>query len=49
MGAMLEPYLKRSAGATEADVGVTFLIIGGVYMISAPIGGLVSCLDLSFS
>ena len=39
---MLEPHLKREAGATQADVGVTFLILGGVYMFSSPIGGLVS-------
>ena len=39
---MLEPHLKRKAGATQADVGVTFLILGGVYMFSSPIGGLVS-------
>jgi len=38
---MLEPHLKRKAGATQADVGVTFLILGGVYMLSSPIGGLI--------
>ena len=39
---MLEPHLKRKAGASQSDVGLTFLILGGVYMISSPIGGLVS-------
>ena len=39
---MLEPHLKRKAGASQSDVGITFLILGGVYMISSPIGGLVS-------
>ena len=41
---MLEPHLKRKAGASQTDVGLTFLILGGVYMISSPIGGLVSFL-----
>ena len=39
---LLEPHLKRRAGATQVDVGMTFLIAGGVYMISSAIGGLVS-------
>ena len=39
---MMEPYLERKASASQYDVGMTFLIFGGVYMISAPIGGLVS-------
>ena len=39
---MLEPHLKRKAGASQSDVGITFLILGGVYMVSSPIGGLVS-------
>ena len=39
--AMLEPHLKRNAGATQTDVGITFLIYGSVYMISSPIAGLV--------
>ena len=41
---MLEPYLKRKAGADQEDVGVTFLILGAVYMFSSLIGGLVSSL-----
>ena len=45
---MLEPHLKRSAGATQGDVGVTFLILGGVYMTSSPIGGLVSICAFSY-
>ena len=39
--AMLEPHLKRNAGATQTDVGITFLIYGSAYMISSPIAGLV--------
>ena len=45
---MLEPHLKRKAGASQSDVGITFLILGGVYMISSPIGGLVSIDILNF-
>ena len=44
--AMLEPHLKRNAGATQTDVGITFLIYGSVYMISSPIAGLV-CPELN--
>ena len=39
---MLEPHLKGKAGASQGDVGLTFLILGGVYMIGSPIAGLVS-------
>ena len=46
---MLEPHLKRNAGASQADVGLTFLILGGIYMISSPIGGLVSFMELEIS
>ena len=38
---MLEPHL-RSAGATQSQVGITFLILGGVYMVTTPIAGYVS-------
>ena len=41
---MLEPYLKRKAGADQEDVGVTFLILGAVYMFSSLIGGVASSL-----
>ena len=40
--AMLEPHLKNSAGATQSQVGVTFLILGGIYMLTTPIVGYVS-------
>jgi hypothetical protein len=43
---MLEPHLKRNAGASQGDVGLTFFILGGVYMISSPIVGLVSFINL---
>ena len=36
---MLEPHLKRKAMASQAEVGVSFLIFGGVYMAISPIGG----------
>ncbi len=40
--AMLEPHLKREAGATQFDVAMTFLILGGCYMLTTPIWGYVS-------
>ena len=36
---MLEPHLKRIAMASQAEVGVSFFILGGVYMAISPIGG----------
>ena len=39
---MLEPHLKDAAGATQTEVGLTFLILGGVYMATTPITGYVS-------
>lgn len=43
---MLEPHLKE-AGATQSQVGLTFLILGGVYMATTPIAGYVTlnCLN----
>ena len=38
---MLEPHLKDSAGANQTQVGLTFLILGGVYMATTPITGYV--------
>ena len=37
---MLEPHLK-SAGATQMQVGLTFFILGGVYMFLTPVTGYV--------
>ena len=45
---MLEPHLKRKAGADQTDVGVTFLILGAVYIFSSLIGGLVSSLVITY-
>ena len=45
--AMLEPHLKRQANASQIDVGLTFLIIGGVYMLSCPGCGFVSIVFIS--
>ena len=39
---MLEPHLKRKADADQTDVGVTFLILGAVYMFSSLTGGVAS-------
>jgi hypothetical protein len=38
---MLEPHLA-SVGATTNDVGVTFLVLGAVFMVSTPLAGMVS-------
>jgi hypothetical protein len=38
---MLEPHLRNEANATQTEVGVTFFIQGGIYMISNPIAGIV--------
>ena len=45
---MLEPHLKRKAGADQTDVGVTFFILGAVYIFSSLIGGLVSSLVITY-
>ena len=39
---MLEPYLKKATGATQMQVGVCFLSMGALYMVSNPIAGWVS-------
>ena len=36
---MLEPHLKRKAKASQAEVGVSFFILGGVYMAISLLGG----------
>ena len=38
---MLEPHLKNAAGADQMQIGVTFLILGGVYMVTTPVVGYV--------
>ena len=38
---MLEPHLKNAAGATQLQIGVTFLILGGTYMVTTPLAGYV--------
>ena len=45
---MLEPHLTRKADADQTDVGVTFLILGAVYIFSSLIGGLVSSLVITY-
>ena len=39
--AMLEPHLAE-AGADSTQVGLTFLIFGAIFMVSAPVAGFVS-------
>ena len=39
--AMLEPHLKRKASASQAEVGISFFLLGGVYMAISPLAGLV--------
>ncbi len=39
---MLEPHLKSAAGATQLQIGITFLILGGTYMVTTPLAGYVS-------
>ena len=39
---MLEPHLREDASATQNQIGITFLILGGVYMVASPIMGFVS-------
>ena len=38
--AMMEPHLK-AVGATQSEVGVSFLIFGACFAISSPLAGLV--------
>ena len=42
---MLEPHLKRNAGASQKDVGIVFMLRGFAYMIMSPTGGWV-CLQV---
>ena len=46
---MLEPHMKDAAGASQLDVGVAFLILGGLYMTSSLIAGFVSLKTLLIS
>ena len=41
---MLEPHLREDANASQSEIGVTFLILGGTYMAASPIMGYVSIL-----
>jgi predicted MFS family arabinose efflux permease len=38
---MLQPHIKNNAKSSQLDVGMTFLILGGHYMVSSVIAGLV--------
>ncbi len=38
---LLEPHMKKVAGSTQIDIGITFLIIGALYMVSCVSVGLV--------
>jgi hypothetical protein len=39
---MLEPHMKVTAGSSQLDVGVAFIILGAVYMSCSIIAGFVS-------
>jgi hypothetical protein len=39
---MLEPHMINEAGSSQLDVGVTFFILGGFYMLGAITTGYVS-------
>ncbi len=41
MTALLEPHLRKEASASQFDVAMAFLAMGGVYMITTPITGYV--------
>ena len=36
---MLEPHMKTTISASQMQVGVAFLISGGVYMVANPLIG----------
>ena len=38
---MLEPHLREDANATQTEIGITFLLLGGPYMVASPIMGYV--------
>jgi hypothetical protein len=38
---MLQSHMKNNAKSSQLDVGMTFLILGGHYMVSSIITGLV--------
>ena len=44
--AMLDPHMKNTIGASQMQVGVAFLISGGVYMLANPLIGKVIPLHL---
>ena len=39
---MLEPHLRTAANASQSEIGITFLILGGSYMVATPVMGFVS-------
>ena len=39
---MLEPHLRDATNASQNEIGATFLILGGSYMVASPIFGVVS-------
>ena len=40
--AMLEPQMKNMIGASQAQVGVAFLLLGGAYLVTSVAAGFVS-------
>ena len=43
---MLEPHMKNTAGASQSEVGMAFLIFGGSFLVSSLVAGCVSAMDL---
>ena len=47
IASMLQPHLE-DAGADSTQTGLTFLIFGGIFMLSAPTAGFVSTRNDNF-
>ena len=43
---MLEPHMKKTAGASQTEVGHAFLIFGGSFLVSSLVAGFVSVIEL---
>ena len=39
---MLEPHMKNTTGASQNEVGVAFLLLGGSYLVTSLLAGFVS-------
>ena len=43
---MLEPHIKKTAGASQTEVGHAFLILGSSFLVSSLVAGCVSVIEL---